>query len=239
MDRRHHARHLAAERARVHHQPAADRPGNPFAKFESRQPVLDRRLAPSRRIALLPRHSVHDHRSSYAAKPLAELDHQPAHAAIAHQEIGSGAEAESREFRGDAPPPSRPSIRLALHRDKQIGRTADLKGRQRGQRIARLQTLAESARNSCSSALIGLHRGRAVSPSSARTRSPSLINVARAKRHDHVARASNHARQPPPGQPLRPGNARSDGHARATLHTAAATSHPPSALRPPHRPPTR
>jgi hypothetical protein len=142
MHQRHYPRHLTAERTRIHHQAAANGTGNAFAKLESRQSAIDDGLdhrAKLHRSADRRFHIVDDH----AAEAFAELDHQAAHAAVAHQQIGSGAETHRRNFATMRRRHRGHQLTVALDHYEKIGRTANPKRRQIGERAPRFHTRAK------------------------------------------------------------------------------------------------
>src|SRR5208282_1757725 len=98
MHQRDHLGDLAAERTCVHHQSAPDRPWNAFAEFEPLKTLIDYRQdqRPERGAS-----ARNDFRAVnfYFREAVAEPHHQSAHPAIAHEQIRSRAEAETRHAR--------------------------------------------------------------------------------------------------------------------------------------------
>ena len=135
-------RDFAAERARVHHQSAADSAGNAFAEFEPLKTPIDNCLdqGTERCASACDDFGVINF---YLSEPVAESHHQPAHPAIAHEQIRPSAEAEARHARAIRGGLRMHQFGFVLDVDKQIRRSADSKRRQLRQGHRRAYSCAE------------------------------------------------------------------------------------------------
>jgi hypothetical protein len=143
VHRPHHPCDFAAERARVHHQSAADTARDALAELKPHKSVLDRLV--DQHAELCGRSRTHLQLIELQPrKANAQVNHQPAHAAIADQQIGAGTETERRH-------PLAPRCRhrgtqlvLVFDREQHVGRTADPKRGKLGQRRAGLKPRAKT-----------------------------------------------------------------------------------------------
>src|SRR5271154_2036812 len=126
MHQRDHLRDLAAERTRVHHQSAPNRAWNSFAEFEPLKTSLNHRLhqGPKRSTC-----AGNDARAVnfYLPEAIPESHHQPAHAPIADEQVGSRAEAEARHTRAICRRLRMHQLAFILDCNEQIGRPANPK----------------------------------------------------------------------------------------------------------------
>src|SRR5260370_3509215 len=119
---------LAAERARIHDQSAADGAGNSFAEFEPLESAIDHGLDQGSECGSGARH----HFDSVVIElnffeTVAEPHNQAAHPAIAYQQVSPRAETERRNSRAVRGALRVHQLGFLLNRYKQIRRPADLK----------------------------------------------------------------------------------------------------------------
>src|SRR5208282_13462 len=126
MNEGHHPRDLAAERAGIHHQSAADGAGNSFAEFEAREPARDHRFDQLAEIDARTRGNF-DIVDRNFVEALAQPDHQASNAAIADQQVGAMTEAKSRYAGAMRRALRAHQFGFAFDIDEQIRRTADPK----------------------------------------------------------------------------------------------------------------
>ena len=117
---------LAAERARIHHQPTADGTGNSFAKFETLEATLNHGFDQRAEIDARARDNFHIIDRNLI-EAVAEPNHQTSNPAIADQQVGPMTEAKSRHAGATRRGLGAHQLGFVLDGDKQVRRAADSK----------------------------------------------------------------------------------------------------------------
>src|SRR5271166_3803240 len=143
MDQRDDARHFRAESASVHHQSAAHRARNSFAKLKAGESQIDDALDQATESG---RGTGPNMDASHVdpLQTLTEPDHKPANAAIAHQQVCPQTKTEVWDFMAARRCDCESQFGFACDRNHEVGRPADLKRSKTGERLAPREVISET-----------------------------------------------------------------------------------------------